>query len=144
MISLIKKHLNTLSISGTYDDKGKMTCTDDAGMGTFLPLDAIYASGEEVIKAFLDGKDFSSETVKNESGAAGAASDDFTAFTQVKTEGVLDWELVFDKLPDAYNTYDTQYKGTEMIVHRATGLIWIFQRHNLKHFWIIYSIRNMG
>ncbi|MCR5082217.1 MAG: hypothetical protein K6B15_01950 [Parasporobacterium sp.] len=48
--------------------------------------------------------------------------DDFTAFTQVKTEGVMDWELTFDKLPDAYNTYDTEYKGSTMYIEYTTDV----------------------
>lgn len=40
-------------ISGTYDEAGKMTCTDDAGMGTFLPFDEIFGAGEPVIKEAL-------------------------------------------------------------------------------------------
>ena len=42
-------------ISGTYAEDGTMTCTNDAGMGTFLPLPAIYGAGEAVIKAYLNG-----------------------------------------------------------------------------------------
>ena len=36
-------------IAGTYQLDGTMECTDDAGMGTFLPLDAIFAAAKEAI-----------------------------------------------------------------------------------------------
>nr|MCR5083843.1 hypothetical protein [Parasporobacterium sp.] len=42
------------TISGTYGDDGTMTCTDDAGMGTFLPFDEIFAAGEPVIKDAME------------------------------------------------------------------------------------------
>lgn len=111
------------TISGTYAEDGTMTCTDDAGMADFLPLDAIYEAGEAVIKAFLSGEtDFAAVSSDAQAGNSTAASDDFTAFTEVKTSGVLDHELTFAKLPDAYNTFDTQYKGTEMYIEYTTDV----------------------
>ena len=108
-------------ISGTYAEDGTMTCTNDAGMGTFLPLAAIFAEGEKVIKAYLAGETEFAPAWSEQGGDVGD-SDDFTAFTEIKTPGVLDHELTFTKLPDAYNTYDTEHKGTTIYIEYTTDV----------------------
>jgi endo-1,4-beta-xylanase len=112
----------TYEIAGTYDEDGTMTCTDDAGAGEFLPLDGICAAGEEVIKAFLNGETEFNSATSDAQEENTAVSVDFDAFTEIKTSGVLDQELTFLKLPDAYNTYDTEYKGTEIYIEYTTDV----------------------
>lgn len=42
-------------ISGDYQISASMECTDDGGIGDFLPIDAIYESGIEAIEAWANG-----------------------------------------------------------------------------------------
>ena len=109
-------------ISGTYAEDGSMTCTDDAGEGQYLPLDAIYAAGEEVIKAFLNARQTFPPVSTGNQGEGGSISADFDAFTEIKTSGVLNHELTFTKLPDAYNTFDTQHKGSNIFIEYTTDV----------------------
>ncbi|MEG1755197.1 MAG: hypothetical protein RR297_03575, partial [Clostridia bacterium] len=47
---------------------------------------------------------------------------DFSAFSTITTTGVLDFPLEFTLLPDAYNTYDTEHKGTNFVIHYTTDV----------------------
>ncbi|MBR3402043.1 MAG: hypothetical protein IKG67_07355 [Parasporobacterium sp.] len=110
-------------IAGNYSpEDGSMECTEDAGMGAFLPLDAIYAAGQEQINAFLAGTAQAVEAGTEESAAEETAFDDFDAFKTIITWDVLDFPTVFEQLPDAYNTYDTPYKGTDFFIEYTTDV----------------------
>lgn len=45
---------------------------------------------------------------------------DFVNYTTITTEGVLDFPLTFTLLPDGFNTYDNERKGTDEIIIRYT------------------------
>ncbi len=51
-----------------------------------------------------------------------ASGPDFTAFKTITTPDVLDFPLEFTLLPDAYNTYDTAHKGTDVVVRYTTDV----------------------
>ena len=107
-------------IAGTYSEDGSMEITDDAGMGTFLPLEDIFAAAGEQILNFQAG---SADLVAQDAGEAEeeeTAADDFEAFKTIVTWDVLDFPMVFTQIPDAYNFYDTPNKGTDMFIHYTT------------------------
>jgi endo-1,4-beta-xylanase len=54
--------------------------------------------------------------------AATPSEPDFTAFTTITTTGVLDFPMEFTLLPDAFNTYETEHKGTDMVIHYTTDV----------------------
>ena len=49
-----------------------------------------------------------------------APSDNFTDFTVITTEGVVDEPLDFYLLPDGFNEYPCEHKGSDMIIHYTT------------------------
>lgn len=51
-----------------------------------------------------------------------AAKTDFTNFTTITTEGIVDEPVEFQLLPDGYNWYDTEHKGTDMVIHYTTDV----------------------
>jgi len=53
---------------------------------------------------------------------AGEADDamDFSEITTVTTEGVLDFPLTFELLPETYSLVPAEYEGTSMIIHYTT------------------------
>ena len=107
-------------LAGVYNEDGSMECTDDAGMGTFLPLDAIYTAGSEQILKYLAGNAQMAEAEIPK--AEEAVVDDFETFQTIVTWDVLDFPTVFEQLPDAYNLYDTPYKGTEIFIEYTTDV----------------------
>ena len=111
------------TVSGVFAQDGTMECTNDNGEGQFLPMEAIAQVAEPAIRALLTGEEAAaaSDAVAEEA-AAEEAADDFEDFTEIISWDVLDYPTVFEKLPDAYNTYDTEYKGSQIYIDYTTDV----------------------
>ena len=115
----------TYQISGTFSAQdGTAACTDDAGMGAFLPLDAILAAVGEQVTLLSEGKLSAAaepETVVMVEQTVVAAPD-FKSFENIVTWGVLDFPTVFERIPASFSTYHTSHKGTQMVIHYTTDV----------------------
>lgn len=113
----------TYNLSGIFStEEGSIECTEDAGMGAFLPLEAIFAAIQEQIGLMQEGKlsvagaPEAAETAKQDE----SAEPDFESFENIVTWGVLDFPTVFEQIPDSFSTYATEYKGTQTVIHYTT------------------------